>query len=245
MIKIPKRILASTFIIVSICFGFKSDALAIPALQLYVEGAVYDTSTETWINYSSNFVLWVLGDVGAYGNIYDVELAAAFNSNETGTITITPTTATSGQLPSPGDPSAPGAPVFLLSGSDTAPLMNDGKPLPTHGIYGPGVSWNTYGLGNFTLTDSPIGNYSDDVPVSFPHSGQINAYDVQITGYSWTHFDAFDHYLAGNKFKYVKAPFSHDADFAPEPASFTLLGLGMLGLLTRFKLTKRDNNIKF
>lgn len=230
-----RKFTITALLLLSICVISSSKAFALPALQLYVEGASYDSASETWIsNHVPNFVLWVLGDVGAKGTIYDVELAAAYDSNESGTISITPTTATSGQLPWPGDSSTPIAPAISGTGSDTPPLYkNNTAPLPNHGEYGPGISWTKYALGNFTLTDSPIGDYIGVVPTEFPSLGQINAYDITISGYSWVHFDAFDHYLSGSKgkFQYVKAPFSHDAEFAPEPGTLSLLGLGFLGLM--------------
>lgn len=65
---------------------------AIPTLQLYIEGATYDPVTETWVITQPEFTLWVIGDVGHFGTIYDVKLAAAVRSDEYGSITLTPTT---------------------------------------------------------------------------------------------------------------------------------------------------------
>jgi hypothetical protein len=119
--------------------------------------------------------------------------------------------------------------------------MGNGAPLPDHGIYGSGTSFQTFNLGNFTITDSPIGDYTSGAcpggACSYPSMGQINAYLVGITGLSagdWVHFDAFDSIVKANgHLKYVKAPFSHDAGATtpvPEPATLFLLSSGLAGL---------------
>lgn len=212
---------------------------AVPTLQLYIEGSTYDAATESWSITSPSFTLWVLGETDKNGTIYDVNLSIAHMTGETGTISLTSTTATAGLLPSPGDSSTPVAAVHNGSGSGTVPITGDGTPLPSHGIYGTGTDWDTYMLGDFSLTDSPIGNYTlgeDLCPGSdctYPALGQINAYDVVVSGYSWVHFDAFDHVVSGTKTKYIKAPFSHDAETGttvPEPTTLMLLGSGFLGL---------------
>jgi len=46
-----------------------SAAHAVPALQLYIEGATYDTDSESWVVSSTDFRLWVIGDVGHTGTI--------------------------------------------------------------------------------------------------------------------------------------------------------------------------------
>lgn len=234
-------------IFLSILMNFS--AFAVPTLQLYIEGGQYNTDMETWVTESSNFILWVLGDVKSYGTIYDVKIAAAYDSNETGSITFTPTTATAGILPVPGDSSIPSVPQFLTSGVDNAPLMGNGTPLPSHDVYGPGTSWESYLLGNFNLKDSPIGDFTEGgCPDSgeYPSRGQINAYMVNVTGYTTVHFDAFDHIVLGrNKAKYKFAPFSHDGEAdidepsvepVPEPGTWFMLCSGLIGLAAlRFK----------
>ena len=213
-----------------------ASSYAVPTLQLYMEGSTYDTSDETWTIDSSNFKLWVLGETETFGTIYDVNLVVSHLTGETGSISLTPTTATAGLLPSPGDSSTPVAAVHNGSGSGTAPITGDGSPLPSHGTFGDGVSWDTYLLGDFSLGDSPIGDYTTGAcpgaGCTWPTTGQINAYDVVVTGYSWVHFDAFDHVVSGSKTKYIKAPFSHDAGTTsvPEPNTLILLGSGFLGL---------------
>lgn len=223
-----KRALLVFILLIALVFTFYQSAFAIPALQLYIEGSNYDASEESWITTASSFKLWVLGDVKSYGTIFDIKLAFAYPTGEIGSVSYSPTT--TGLLT---DPSVPINPYDQVNGADgTVPLLGDGSPLPTHGIYGPGTSWTSYRTGDLTLTDSPIGDFITTFPSSFPSSGQINVYDVTVSGYSSVHFDAFDHIVVGqNHANYKFAPFSHDASVIPEPASFMLLGLGLLGII--------------
>lgn len=226
-------------------------ALAIPQLQIYIEGSSYvGGSEETWILSGSNsFKLWVIGNVsgsGGKGTIYDVKLTAAVATSESGSIAITPTT--TGLLT---DPSAPSAPVPVLFGSDTrssdgaVPVTGDGSLLPTHDVYGTGASFYEWNLGDLDKKDSPIADFSGPMyPTSFAaNTGEINAYLVSVSGYSSVHFDAFDHVVAKGHSKYVFAPFSHDGEIAspvPEPETYAMLlaGLGLLGLAARRRKLK-------
>lgn len=102
--------------------------------------------------------------------------------------------------------------------------------------------WQEWSLRDFTLKDSPIGDFNGEVlPVPTPSStplGQINVYEVSITftdGASAhgvkVHFDAYNHVEGANHVWYKFAPFSHDADgdvtVIPEPGSVTAL-MGLL-----------------
>lgn len=206
-------------------------AHALPILQMYIEGATYDQDTESWVTDQSNLTLWVIGDVGSAGSIVDVQLAAAYLTGETGSISITPTTAT-GLI----DPSMSQTPVLNTSvGADgTVPIMSSGDALPAHGIYGPGVSFHQWGLGDMTLTDSEIGDFSGGFPTSFSSTGQVNAYNISISGYSMVHFDTFNHIESPTHVLF--GPFSHDAVAAvPEPSSWLLLGLGFGVVILGFR----------
>lgn len=220
-------------LLVALVLGLASSATAIPVLQIYIDGATYDSASETWVTTGSSFDLWVIGDVGSYGTISDVKLSAAVATSETGTVTLTP-----GTTSVITDPSTPIAPTANgLSADGAIPQLSDGTGLPTHGIYGAGTSFYEWSLGDLALTDSPVGDYINAFPSSFPSTGQVNVYTVDVTGYTLVHFDAYDSILTGNgtmihaKF----APFSHDGELVPEPSGLLLFSVGLLvvGYATR------------
>jgi hypothetical protein len=242
-----------------------SPAHAIPTLQLYIEGSSYDRTDESWVFRGDDFKLWVLGDVGSYGPIVDVKLTMAFAAGLTGwSVQVVPTTATLGQVPGAGDPStSPGGPALTpismplsTSGSGDPciasastdgrlPCLGDGTKLPGHGEYGPGIQWVEFALGDLTLTDSPIGDYGGATPTSFPSVGQINAYEIHLSGFpanTTLHFDAFDHIGTDKTVKTIFAPLSHDGSVidapVPQPSSLTLLG-GAILVLSAVRIVRR------
>lgn len=229
--------------------GGMSTAHAVPVLQLYVEGASYDSDHESWVfeleeGSTDPVRLWVIGNTegpGGKGEISDVRVSMVYEDPDPDTagggvdIDITPSTTLG--FGGYADPSTPEAPTLLQINDDgDTPLLSDGTALPSHGTYGEGWEWQEFLLGDFFRTDSQIEDFIDEFPTpDGGPEGQINVYELLISGVSEIHFDAYNSVQAGNKARAVFAPFSHDAGTGtnqpvPTPGTLALLGLGLAGL---------------
>src|SRR5262245_21115459 len=105
-------------------------AQAEPILQLYIDGATYNSTTETWVLSSAGpFTLWVKGNTtggGGKGTIDDVKLSVAYPNTLDPTISLTrPTTGNATFT----DPSTPSNPTFTQQQDGTQPLLGDGSAL--------------------------------------------------------------------------------------------------------------------
>lgn len=231
-------------IVIGFVLLFAGTTWAIPILQTYIEGATYDTTTETWVLYNPGdpIRLWAIGNVsgpGSKGAIYDVRLSAAYAAPDVGSVNISLNPSTTGGYGGIADPSTPNGTGNLLQTvmNGSSPTLSDGSDLPTHGIFGPGIYWQEFDLDDFTLSDSHMGDFIDDFPsVLFPDTGQINVYEVSLSGTSKVHFDLYGTIITkakkGSEVA-VFAPFSHDCGTGvPEPATvFLLLGIAIFAFL--------------
>ena len=224
-----------------------SPAKAVPLLQIYVEGATYDASTETWIAPPGEdpIRLWAIGNLtgaGGKGTISDVKLSVAYRANDE-PVTVTLTESTTGGYGGFTDNSLANTASFVQKVTDgSVPLLGDGGNLPSHGVYGPGVYWQEFSLGDFSVPgDSPIIDFAAPLPtpVSSNTDAVINVYEVAISGPSdeiEIHFDLYDHVAGKHHAQYKFAPFSHDGGGGallgsnPEPSTFLLAILGLLSL---------------
>ena len=220
-------------------------ANAVPVLQLYVEGSTYDTTHESWVfqpNTGDPIRLWVIGNVsgpGSKGTIEGVKISIVYDDPGSDVqITLAPsTTGGHGGVVDPSTPSAISGPSQIVD-DGSRPLLYDGKPLSPHGVYGAGVEWQEFLLGDFALSDSHIGDFISVFPTDLvANGGQINVYELTIVGeVTDLHIDAYNHVEAGNHAKAVFAPYSHDAGTGvnePVPVSEPgTLGLFLAGILS-------------
>jgi PEP-CTERM motif len=208
--------IGATALFVSISGG----AMAIPNLQLYIEGATYETGgndPETWAKLGTDsFRLWVIADTSATYRLRDVKLVASFADGLTPSLTFQASTtggaggftdnstpgSVSGPFQSPFEEGGFDAENWSHGGGDTD--INPKGPLETHGMLTHGRSGVEWNLGLFNLVDSPIADFqipgggvfntSSGLPVPTNHSGQINVYTVNVSGLQpgeQVHFDVY------------------------------------------------------
>lgn len=244
MIKRAYKYLA---LITLVILSLGTSAWAVPNLQIYIPGAEYDTATETWIIYSYDYDLWV---VGANLNIYDVKFAAAVPTDQDGTIDVT---WLKGQLIDDGGNVVKepyysetldeaidySADPYISFCPDGIPIMGDGAELPPHGVFP--TSYYEYLIGDFG-TGETVQNYIPGDEWGDLAEGETKKFHISADGYTWVDIVAYDHYIQANhKTHCIFSPFSHDGGSGvPEPATMLLVGTGLisLGCVARRKCKK-------
>ena len=202
------------------CVGVAAPVSAVPILQIYLEGATYDDASETWVATFSEtdpLRLWAVGNVGGEGGkgtIFNVRLSLAYAMEDADAVSFDITGSQTNGFGGFTDPSIATDPLFVKQVTDgSTPLLSDGSALPSHGEYGSDTAWSEYYLGNFTLKDSPGGDFIDELPTPGATSAyQISVYEISISGTDTVHFDLYDGVQQGKKFRAVFAPFSHDGE---------------------------------
>lgn len=268
------KVIALTFGLIVVLTSLAArSASAVPILQLYLEGGVYDTQTESWVltpagsSAGAPFRLWVIGNVdgpGGKGDILDVRLSVAYQQKHLG-LTLSMASSTTGGYGGYVDPSvaraasqnivvntskgvvntgATSTPGVVTNGS--TPVLGDGSNLPAHGIYGTGTVWQEYALGDFTLKDSPIADFIGGFPVApGVTKGQINVYEISVLGGSGArlHFDVYDHIEGENHARF--APFSHDGDGNSNivPEPVSCIMWGGIGLAALLVARRKRRNL--
>lgn len=201
-----------------------SSVFAVPTLQLDIDGGVYNQLTETTMITSTNFELVALlnEDLG-----FDITVKDSFYLS----MAITPKIDQSLSLG-----------IVLIDGDTinvtkdmtlgTPPLkLSDYKDIGDHGIF------ETYYFEKMFLFADTNKAMSYDVqtdPGYFESdpSGDLffNTFAIDISGLNPDYGVHFDLYTKTDGKNLEFAPFSHDAEAVPEPATLSLFGMGLLVL---------------
>lgn len=200
-------------------------AFAVPTFQVFIEGSTaadYMGDQQTW--FYAGDTPFVLDVVGAFGpntlSLTDMYLVVSVPDAETGAFTI----------------EGLGTPSFY---ADTS-WMPAGANFNSHYPLQEGVSdFYLFSLGSFSNL-GPVNNYNADLPGSIDigaGSGEQRQYTVTLaTGFTTLHFDVFGletDRLGRNRYQasWDISPGSHDSThLVPEPGTFLLLGIGIIGV---------------
>ncbi|MDI6736533.1 MAG: choice-of-anchor N protein [bacterium] len=200
--------------------GITPLSYAIPSLQLYIPGSTYDSTTESWTTYDSNFELQVLGASSPRNADYitNLKLYIAIISAENG---------------------MSGAYIKINSVPISLNIYGTPPRMPPHGIFP--TYYCEYSLPDLMVSTAGETIYNYNPGESGFDMGDIHSLQIDWSGYTFVHFDAVGTVM-GNKGQTWnrKAPFSHDAEAViPEPTSMLFLGIGLLGATGFIKRRKK------